>query len=183
MDITNPNVVRTKNKPEGKFQITHYTNYLDESGRPFAVDPNNHLEDTIAGELPEDWHPDFWDWEPLGDLRGTWVKKEEAVRQVTWNEAKQQRANSLQGYITIKVNGRDVQFSTDPETANTLHRKLKIAELEPKYTAPWITPDNVVIYLTKEDLQSVVIAIEHSIDDLYIWSHEARAYIFGSEGN
>ena len=54
-------------------EITHYTNRLDDNGRPYAV-PADHPD--AAGPLPEGWDDTFWDWQG-----GQWVHMPDVRRE------------------------------------------------------------------------------------------------------
>lgn len=178
MDVLNPKVVRVGTGRQGKLSITHYTNYLDETGRPYAVDPAHYPPEALAGELPEEWHPDFWDWEPLGDINGTWVEKEKELLQVIWNETKQERTVASNGLVPVTLRGTVYQFQADETSLLTLHRKLSLTSFNPDYVLSWVLPNNDVIELPYEDLVKVVTALEHARDDVFFWSQKARQEIF-----
>lgn len=179
MDVLNPKVVRTGTGRQGKLSITHYTNYLDETGRPYAVDPAYYPQESLAGELPESWHPDFWDWEPLGDINGSWVEKEKELLQVIWNETKKERTEYIQSsLVPINIKGKEYSFQSDEGSLTTLHRKLNLASFNPDYTLVWVLPDNAVVELQYEDLVKVVTALELAQDDVFSWSQETRKSIF-----
>lgn len=161
---------------------THYTIAFDRSGRPYAVKPDAYPPDEIAGELPEGWSADFWDWQPRRDPNGQWIELEDKMRSAVWERVKADRAIEREANVDVTIEGRKLKFQADQASIAELKLQLEAARIDPAWPGTlWTTAGNIDVPLDRAGLEAVLLAIAVRRASLHARSQKDRARIFDKD--
>lgn len=140
---------------------THYTVALDaRTGCPHAVRAENYAAEEIAGPLPENWHPAFFEWRPRHDPKGAWVEAEADRRAAIWKEVKADRETQMAANVSVTIGKRKLVFQADETSLQALLIEAEIARSDPTWPgANWTTAGDAIVHLDAEGLASVIAAI------------------------
>lgn len=158
---------------------THFTKALDEkTGCPHAVRAENYPAEEIAGPLPENWHPAFFEWRPRNDPNGAWVEAEADRRAAIWNEVKADREARMAANVAVTIGKRKLMFQADDVSLARLQFHWTRSQADPAWPGVnWITAGNASVHLDQQGLATVIAAIGAAQDAVFDQSQAARARI------
>lgn len=164
-------------------QPTHYTVALDpDTGCPAAVRAKNYPGDEIAGPLPDNWHPAFFDWQPRHDPEGAWVEMEADRRAALWAAVKAQREAEMAANVTVTIGKRALAFQADDSSLREMHVQWAASQADPDWSGvDWTTAGNASVHLDREGIARVIAAIGARQREIHARSQAARIRIYDTE--